>query len=42
MTGPMCWPYAATRDGNSIRGQYRCPAGHTWTCHYSVGIMEYY
>jgi hypothetical protein len=37
----VCWPYAATRDGGSIKGQYRCPAGHTWTCHWGIGFTEY-
>jgi hypothetical protein len=34
----MAWPHAALRDGQFIRGHYRCPAGHTWMCSYHVDI----
>lgn len=38
VSADMAWPYAAVRDGQYIRGRYRCPQGHTWTCNYHVDI----
>ena len=35
------WPHAVERDGNWMRGTYRCPNGHEWTCGYAVDVMRY-
>ena len=34
----ITWPYAATRNGDYIRGRYACPRGHEWTCSYLIDI----
>lgn len=36
----MYWPHSAIRDGDWIRGQYRCRNGHSWSCGYSVLSTE--
>lgn len=35
------WPHAVTRDGNNVKGTYRCVQGHAWPCGYAVDVMRY-
>ena len=37
----LSWPYAGTRKGDYLVGEYRCSKGHTWPCTYLVDLPAF-
>ena len=31
-SAPVAYPYRAERTGATLRAEYRCPCGRTWSC----------